>query len=147
VIEDMAPEEVEELLHDQVVGRVGCHADGTTYVVPVIFAWSEGCVYVYSVEGQKVEMMRANPAVCFEVDEYSPGGGWRSVIIQGLYEELDEEGAAHALTLLSGRFARPAGVAEGEMAQRPRAEGRVPVAFRVKASELTGRRVRRSAEP
>jgi hypothetical protein len=68
---------------------VGCHVDGTAYVVPVIYAWDGRCAYVSSIEGQKVTMMRANPVVCFEIDEYLAGGGWRSVIIQEAYEYLD----------------------------------------------------------
>lgn len=140
--------EAEEFLSEQVVGRVGCHSGGRTYVVPVIYAWRDGCAYVYSVEGQKVIMMRQNPAVCFEVDQYNAAGGWRSVIVQGTYEELDEEGAALARQLLSERFAQPSnnGGAGGTKAQRPRAEGRTPVAFRIRATEITGRKVQRAEE-
>ncbi|MGH9107067.1 MAG: isoaspartyl peptidase/L-asparaginase, partial [Acidimicrobiales bacterium] len=137
----MSREEADAFLREQVVGRVGCHFDGATYVVPVIYAWDGECAYVYSVEGQKVAMMRRNPAVCFEVDQYLPAGGWRSVIIQGTYEELEGDGAARALGLLSERFTPSPG--QGA-APRPRAEGRVPVAFRLRAAELTGRRVERS---
>lgn len=143
MILEMTETETEEFLRTQVVGRVGCHVDGTTYVVPVIYAWEGGCAYVYSIEGQKVTMMRANPAVCFEVDEYLPGGGWRSVIIQGTYEELPGEGAARTLHLLTARFAR--GSSE-TATQRPRGEGRPPVAFRIRAQAITGRRVERSIQ-
>lgn len=36
-------------------------------------------------------MMRANPNVCFEVDEYDEAGNgsWRSVIAEGVLEELE----------------------------------------------------------
>jgi nitroimidazol reductase NimA-like FMN-containing flavoprotein (pyridoxamine 5'-phosphate oxidase superfamily) len=148
MIEELTPDEIEEFLDQQVIGRVGCHVDGLTYVVPVIFAWSDGSAYVYTVEGQKVRMMRANPDVCFEVDEYRAGGSWRSVIIEGQYEELAGEDAAETLRLLSGRFAgrtsSASGRSEGERGpERPRGEGRSPVAFRIKAGEVTGRKVDR----
>jgi nitroimidazol reductase NimA-like FMN-containing flavoprotein (pyridoxamine 5'-phosphate oxidase superfamily) len=136
----MSPEEAEGFLREQFVGRVGCHSRGRTYVVPVIYIWHEGCAYVYSVEGQKVEMMRENPSVCFEVDQYNRGGGWKSVIVQGTYEELGGEGAALALRLLTERFSRPAPDG-GEPVQRPRGEGRAPVAFRIRAGDVTGRKV------
>jgi nitroimidazol reductase NimA-like FMN-containing flavoprotein (pyridoxamine 5'-phosphate oxidase superfamily) len=141
VIQEMSAAEIDEFMHEQVVGRVGCHVDGQTYVVPVIYAWDGACAYVYSTEGQKVSMMRANPTVCFEVDEYLSGGGWRSVIIQGAYEELAGDDSALTLKLLAERFASRTSNGAG---QRPRAEGRVPVAFRIRASELTGRKVERS---
>lgn len=144
VILEMQPSEIDQFLRSQVVGRVGCHVGGTTYVVPVIYAWDGECAYVYSVEGQKVRMMRENPKVCFEVDEYMAGGGWRSVIIQGSYEELGGDDAARTLHLLAERFARrSSGSGNG---QRPRGEGRVPVAFRIRAAELSGRKVERSLQ-
>ena len=77
-IEELSQEEVEELLGLSAVGRIGCHAEGATYVVPIIYAYEDGSAYVASVEGRKTRMMRQNPEVCFEVDERSEGGGWRA---------------------------------------------------------------------
>jgi len=136
VIEELSPAEVDALLRDAVVGRVGCHVDGLTYVVPVIYAYDGEAIWVVTVEGQKTRMMRANPHVCFEVDEYAGPGSWRSVIVQGAYEELDGDGLAQATTLLSERFA---GRGSG---RRPSTGGRTPVAFRIRVAEVTGRAVR-----
>jgi hypothetical protein len=150
VIQEMTGAEIDNFMREQVVGRVGCYVDDQVYVVPVIYAWDGGCAYVYSIEGQKVTMMRANPAVCFEVDEYLSGGGWRSVIIQGTYEELSGDDAGLTLRLLADRFAsrssNGAGRSGNGSGQRPRGEGRVPVAFRIRASEITGRKVERSLQ-
>jgi nitroimidazol reductase NimA-like FMN-containing flavoprotein (pyridoxamine 5'-phosphate oxidase superfamily) len=137
VIEDLDRSEIDAFLRRQVVGRVGCHADGRTYVVPVIYVWDGEFVYVQSVEGRKVEMMRANPEVCFEVDEYEPDGSWRSVIVDGVYEELDGGPAAEALALLARRFV-------GRRSGHGRGTGRRPVAFRIRCTQATGRRVVRT---
>jgi nitroimidazol reductase NimA-like FMN-containing flavoprotein (pyridoxamine 5'-phosphate oxidase superfamily) len=136
VIVELDRAEIDDLLRSQVVGRVGCHADGLTYVVPVIYAYDGEAFYVYTVEGRKVRMMLANPQVCFEVDEYERGS-WRSAIVQGRYEELDGAAAERALSLLAERFA-----GRGGTTRRPRAEG-TPVAFRIVIDEVTGRAVRR----
>jgi hypothetical protein len=136
VLEQLDRAEIDDLLRAQVVGRVGCHAGGLTYVVPVIYAYDGEAFYVYTVEGQKVRMMRESPNVCFEVDEYERGS-WRSAIAQGRYEELDADGAGRALALLAERFPAAGGT------RRPRAEG-TPVAFRIVVEEITGRAVRRS---
>lgn len=136
MIEELDRAQIDDLLGAQVVGRIGCHADGVTYVVPVIYAYDGEAFYVYTVEGRKVRMMRANPEICFEVDEYE-SGSWRSAIVQGRYEELDEAGAGRALSLLGERFA-----SRGSDVRRPRAEG-TPVAFRIVVGEVTGRAVRR----
>lgn len=136
MIAELDPAQIDELLRAQVVGRIGCHADGLTYVVPVIYAYDGEAFYAYSLEGRKIHMMRANPSVCFEVDEYDGRGSWRSAIAQGTYEELEGADAERALALLTERFA----AREGE--RRPRGEGSV-VAFRIRIGELTGRAVRR----
>lgn len=134
----MNEQEIDAFLRRQVVGRVGCHADGRTYVVPVIYVWDGEYAYVQSIEGRKVQMMRANPDVCFEVDEYETPGSWRSVILEGTYEELEGSAAEAALALLVQRF----------VGRRRRADtastGRKPVAFRIRCTQVTGRRVTRT---
>lgn len=138
MIEELSEDEVEAFLRRQLIGRVGCHAEGQTYVVPVIYVWDQGYVYVQSIEGRKTRMMRANPEVCFEVDEYEEDGSWRSVIVDGVYEELEGSAAEAALALLVQRFiGRRRGTTD-------RSTGRKPVAFRIQATNVTGRRVVRT---
>jgi uncharacterized protein len=135
---ELTPAEIATLLEEEVVGRIGCHADGLTYVVPVIYAYDSGSVYVLSTEGQKVEMMRANPEVCFEVDRYEEPGRWRSVVAQGRYEELDAEGVERAKALLRARMAPRSGAGAGP--SRPRSD-RAVVGFRIRLDGATGRAV------
>lgn len=143
-IEELTPDEIEEFLGEQLVGRIGCHADGLTYVVPVIYAYADESLHVFTVEGQKVEMMRRNPSVCFEVDEYDADGrgSWRSVIVQGRYEELEGAEAERVLAFLTERFRRGRGASVSE--RRPRGGGRPGVAFRIRVLHATGRAVRRA---
>jgi uncharacterized protein len=137
-VTELSPAEIAALLEEQLVGRIGCHADGLTYVVPVIYAYDSGSVYVLSTEGQKVDMMRANPEVCFEVDRYDGPGSWRSVVAQGRYEELDGDGVTRARALLVERMGRRPGAANGP--SRPRPE-RPVVGFRIRLDGATGRAV------
>jgi len=136
-IEVLSTEETEDVLAANVVGRIGCHAGGRTYVVPIIYAYESGSVYVASVEGRKIRMMRENPEVCFEVDERGETGGWRSAIADGTYVELDAEGSELALDLLAKRFGRERGT------RPPAAEGSETVCFRIDLREPSGRAVRR----
>lgn len=135
---ELTPADIATLLEEELVGRIGCHADGLTYVVPVIYAYDSGSVYVLSTEGQKVEMMRSNPDVCFEVDRYEGPGRWRSVVAQGRYEELDEEGVERAKALLRARVAERSGTGSGP--SRPRSD-RATVGFRIRLDGATGRAV------
>lgn len=138
MIRELSRDEIDELLRAQVVGRIGCHEGGRTYVVPVIYAYDGAALYVASLEGQKVRMMRANPEVCFEVDEYEDGA-WRSAIAQGVYEELSGAEAEAALALLAARFGRGG---PGRMRRHTGGEG-ATVCFRIRVRELTGRAARR----
>ena len=139
MIGELSRAEIDELLREQVVGRIGCHSDGLTYVVPVIYAYDGECVHVATVEGQKVRMMRANPNVCFEVDHYAGPGRWRSAILQGTYEEAADDEQEATLAALRERFAQPGTGG----ARRPAAGDREAVYFRIRVGEATGRAVDR----
>ena len=108
--------------------------------MPVIYAYDAGSIYVASMEGRKVRMMRENPSVCFEVDEYERAGSWRSVIVQGTYEELSGGAAERALATLAERFRRPRGGADRREPSRAASDS--TVCFRIRVTEATGRAVR-----
>lgn len=86
----LKPEEIEQLLRQQLIGRIGCHADGLTYVVPISYAYDGNYIYARTFEGMKVNMMRKNPSVCFEVEDTKHLSNWRTVVAWGSFEELSE---------------------------------------------------------
>jgi hypothetical protein len=132
--------EIEEFLRGQRIARLGCHADGVTYVVPLIYAYENGAVVAVTTEGRKTAMLRENPRVCVEVDEYDADGkgSWRSVIAHGRYEEVAGDGIEAALALMRERFARTAG-----RAAEPRQLGPNVVVLRIDLDEISGRAVER----
>ena len=73
-------------------GRLACAKENQPYVVPIYFAFQENegdpRLYGFTIPGQKVEWMRANPLVCVEVDEVEGFDRWISVIANGRFEEL-----------------------------------------------------------
>lgn len=83
-------EEIETVLSENIVGRIGCHADGVTYVVPVSYAYDGQYIYVRTQEGMKIDMLRKSPELCFQVDEMKNMANWKSVITWGVFEELNE---------------------------------------------------------
>lgn len=129
---ELTREQIDELLHEQFIARIGCQGGGEVYVVPVIYAYDGEAFYVASVEGRKVELMRAKSRVCFEVDRYE-SGSWRSAIAYGRYEELHGDDVERALDLLAARFGR----------QRQRSAGPGTVVFRIVIDEVSGRAVER----
>jgi len=81
---------LENLLYTEFLGRIGCHADGITYIVPVHYIYEPPYVYAHSAKGMKVELMRKNPEVCFEVDQVKDYFNWQSAICWGTFEELTD---------------------------------------------------------
>ena len=81
---------IEKVLHSQVLGRIGCHANGTTYIVPVYYAYDGFCIYARSSEGLKIDVMRQNPKVCFEVENIEDLANWKTVILWGEFEEITD---------------------------------------------------------
>ncbi len=80
--------EIEALLLQQHVGRIGCTDGNKPYVVPVNYVYHNGHILCHSGNGHKIQMMRRNPNICFEVDEISDLVHWKSVIAQGRYHEI-----------------------------------------------------------
>jgi nitroimidazol reductase NimA-like FMN-containing flavoprotein (pyridoxamine 5'-phosphate oxidase superfamily) len=81
-------ETIEAVLHHQLIGRIGCHSNDLTYVVPISYSYDGDYVYAHAEEGMKINMMRQNPKVCFEVDTMENMANWQSVIAWGSYEEV-----------------------------------------------------------
>jgi nitroimidazol reductase NimA-like FMN-containing flavoprotein (pyridoxamine 5'-phosphate oxidase superfamily) len=137
---ELSRAEIDEFLRGQRIARLGCHAAGVTYIVPLIYAYDEDAVVAVTTEGRKTAMLRENPRVCVEVDEYDTDGrgSWRSVIAHGTYEELAGGGIEPALALLRERFARSAG-----RPAEPRQLGPEVVVLRITLDEVSGRTVER----
>jgi uncharacterized protein len=95
--------EIEELLRQQIVGRIGCHADGVTYVVPISYGYDGQYIYSRTDEGMKLEMMRKNPVVCFQVDHFHNMANWKSVIVMGKFEEITATAARNAALEVLGK--------------------------------------------
>lgn len=68
-IRNLTPEECQQMMARNVLGRLGCAIDNQPYVVPIYFAYEPGHLYCFSTVGRKIEWMRKNPKVCVEVDE------------------------------------------------------------------------------
>ena len=108
--------EVEAVLTEAEVGRLGTCADGEPYVVPLSFTYSDGRIVFHGArEGKKMKNIAGNPRVCFEVDvaEAMPSEDpcgysfrYRSVIANGEAEVIeDHERRVEALRLLVEKYA------------------------------------------
>lgn len=144
LLDSMSDRECRELLGRTNLGRLACSFNDQPYVVPVHIDFSDGCLYCFSMLGQKIEWMRANPLVCIEVDELTSRRFWESVVIFGRYEELTDTpeyaGARQTAERLFQRHPnwwQPATASVGGTHQT-----RPAILFRIVVSRMTGRRAR-----
>jgi hypothetical protein len=60
---------IEDILRRAMVCRLGLCESNRPYVVPLCFGYKENALYIHcGPEGKKLEMLRKNNNVCFEVD-------------------------------------------------------------------------------
>jgi nitroimidazol reductase NimA-like FMN-containing flavoprotein (pyridoxamine 5'-phosphate oxidase superfamily) len=93
---ELEPAEVEQVLQEQQIGRLGVAGDGRIYIFPVLYGYDVAFIYAVSQLGLKVRLMREHPGVCFEVEEVESPARWRTVLVHGRYEELWEQAARDA---------------------------------------------------
>lgn len=84
--------EIDILLKQQVTGRIACVENGVPYIVPVNYFYDGKSVLSHSAPGKKIDIMRNNPAVCFQVDDIQNIFHWQSVVAWGRFEEITEMG-------------------------------------------------------
>ena len=104
MVGQLSTSEIEELLGAEVVARIGCHAGGRTYVVPVTYAYDGEGICFQSHDGLKMRMMRENPSVCVEVEHVDDLANWRSVIAWGHCEVLVGDAATAAFARIRARL-------------------------------------------
>lgn len=144
IIHEMTSEECHEFLRQMHLGRLGCARDNQPYVVPIHFTSDGKNLYCFSILGQKITWLRANPLVCVEVDEVVNQLHWKSVVVLGTYEELCDVPSCvntreYALELLQKRamWWQPAYVATEH---RGAQDTLTPVFYRIRINQVTGHR-------
>jgi uncharacterized protein len=104
MIGNLNNQQIEDLLHQEVLGRIGVYGNGKVYIVPISYAYQGDYIYCHTREGMKLDIMRKNPEVCFEVEDLKDMRNWQSVICWGSFEEIkDKQKRQKAIQLLLKR--------------------------------------------
>jgi len=137
MLSELSPELTNHLLTTQFFGRIGCAANGQVLVVPVSYFYDGQAIYGHTREGTKTQFLRQNPAVCFEVDEVCSPTSWRSVVVQGMYEELEGDERTYIEQQLGpGRIA-PQKLAQSDASELSPLDK--SVVYRIRIIKKTGR--------
>ncbi len=61
--------EIDEIIHSAQVCRLAFAVDNRPYLIPVSFGYDDTRLYVHTAKaGKKIDCIRANPYVCFELE-------------------------------------------------------------------------------
>jgi nitroimidazol reductase NimA-like FMN-containing flavoprotein (pyridoxamine 5'-phosphate oxidase superfamily) len=146
IVRNMTTLECTKLLDRARLGRLACSRDNQPYVVPLHFVHAENRLYAFSVPGKKIEVMRSNPKVCVLAEEHGAGREWKSVVVDGYFEEFpnrigSKQARDHAWSLLSKHAAwwepgalKPVDPGSGAPGS--------PVFFAIRIDEVSGREAR-----
>jgi hypothetical protein len=80
MIGELTAAEIERILTDGHIGRLGVTDGEQIYIFPVSYGYDGEAAYLVSRLGLKVRLMRAHPEVCFEVEEIDTPAHWRTVM-------------------------------------------------------------------
>jgi nitroimidazol reductase NimA-like FMN-containing flavoprotein (pyridoxamine 5'-phosphate oxidase superfamily) len=95
--------EIDNVLTSQVIGRIACSDGMRPYIVPVTYTYDGKYIYGQTNEGEKLQILRKNHQVCFEVDIILNMRHWQTVLVHGIFEELTDEAANKAKEILFDR--------------------------------------------
>ncbi|TLP81790.1 pyridoxamine 5'-phosphate oxidase family protein [Maribacter sp. ACAM166] len=149
MIKDLSTKTCIDMLAKNYIGRLGFIAKGEPYIIPVTYYYYDkdhNSIISYSAEGHKIEAMRKNRNVSLEVDEITSVNHWRSVLVHGLFEELEQIDAKYLLHQFAEGVKKVITEREhehpqfiGEFSAKLKGEG-IPVVYRIKIREITGKK-------
>lgn len=98
----LSEETMNNVLETNIIGRLGYTDGHRIFIIPISYLfYNHTYIIAHSREGQKIDILRKNPDVCFEVDRIQNLENWKSVVVWGKYEEVtDQRERYYALDLL-----------------------------------------------
>ena len=135
------------LLSENYIGRLGYLSKGRPEIIPITYYFDSEhkSIVSYSGPGNKIEAMRKNSMVSFQVDEITDLEHWKSVLLFGIYEELEGIDAKYMLrqfsdgvkNLLKSKV-KPTPDFIQEFSSKIESQG-TPIVYRIKIKEIVGR--------
>jgi len=87
--EELSNDQIDELLTSEIFGHLACVDGQKPYIIPLAFVFYGNSIYGQTTEGKKIDILRRNPNVCFQVQRQTDH--WKSVLCHGTFDELDFE--------------------------------------------------------
>ena len=97
---NMTTAEIENVLQSQSICRLACNDIKFPHLIPISYFYDGRYIYCQSQQGKKIELMQKNPNVSILVDIIGSMNNYKSVIVNGEYQELEGLEADEARKLL-----------------------------------------------
>lgn len=145
-IRNLDASECTEVLAANRFAHLACSREQRPYIVAIYYVYGDGALYAFSMPGKKIDWMRANPLVSVLVEQKEKGREWKSVIVDGRYEELPDHvghkrDREHCWSLLSRHASwwEPGALKPGSL---PPTDHSPHVFYRVAIEQASGREAR-----
>ncbi|MBU3713725.1 MAG: hypothetical protein FGM46_02115 [Ferruginibacter sp.] len=86
----LSKEECIHLLKENNYGHLGCNDGFNTYIYPTGYVYEENSIVCQSLQGSKIEIMRKNNRVCFQVETFNEKKEKNTVTLLGNYIEVTD---------------------------------------------------------
>jgi hypothetical protein len=97
---ELNSDQINNLLTSQLIGRLACSDGLYPYIIPMAYTYDGEYIYGQTEEGKKIDILRKNPNVVFQIDSYLDIFNWQSVIIFGQFEEINNEEDYYAKNII-----------------------------------------------
>lgn len=101
---ELTREECDRVLAEADTVYVACLANGEPYVTPMSFVVIDEAVCFRTGKGKRSDALEADPRVCIVADITTADGGWRSVIIWGEAERVDQDRETDVIAALLHKY-------------------------------------------
>lgn len=88
-IRELTRAEIETFLRQHSVGRIAFTDGHRVDIEPISYAYAEGAIYGRAAPGTRMNALRGQPWVAFEVDDIRSQSDWESVVVKGTVYLVD----------------------------------------------------------
>lgn len=148
MIKELTIAECYQVIRNNYIGYLGYYTGNYPMVVPITYYLDDenDNLISYSLKGLKMVAMRMNKPITILISEITSVNQWKSVLVRGVYEELESATAKEQLHLFTE------GVKEiinrekeidvhfiSDFSRQIHGQGH-PIVYRIKMTEITGKR-------
>ena len=146
-IKKMSTSECLQLLGENYIGRLAYISGKTPHINPITYYHDaeQKCILSYSSPGFKIQAMVKHRPVALQVDDIRSIQEWRSVMVQGNFEELEGSTAKKQLHRFAEGVQRTISKRDGEAPKfiqdfSSRLQGQqIPIVYRIHITDMVGK--------